>query len=158
VHRQQHARDGQARVELALEERQACPAGRRGPRGRCTRLHRDDHALRGDRPLTWRPRRRAVEQDERAYRRGGCEPREPPLRRRQGGSSMVAPRSGRGDEHGEALDAVAGRACGAAPRRERVVEARARRARRRARRWRCPAGRRRRPASRSPPRRCRRRR
>ena len=64
VHRQQHARDGQARVELALDQRERVEQPGEALEREVLGLHRDDHAVgRDERVDRQRPeRRRAVEQ------------------------------------------------------------------------------------------------
>ena len=99
VHREEHARHGQPRVQLALDERRACRAARRAPRARSTPSGPDDHAVRRDQRVDGeRPeRRRAVEQHVGVARRergasASRRRRSEPGRR---GSSIVAPaRSG----------------------------------------------------------------
>ena len=165
VHRQQHPRDRQPRVELALDQVERVEQAGQALEREVLGLHRDDHAVGGDERVDRQraERRRAVEQDERVARRarGASASRrrfsEPGSR----GSSIVAPaRSGVDASSDRPLDV--GRPDGLARgdvAAEDVVDARRRRrATRRGRSWRCPADRRRRAASRSRPRRCRRRR
>ena len=64
VHGQQHARDGQARVELALDEAQRVEQAGEALQRVVLGLHRDDHAVGGDQRVDRQraERRRAVQE------------------------------------------------------------------------------------------------
>ena len=163
VHRQQHPRDGQPRVELALDERERVEQAGEALEREVLGLHRHDHAVGGDQRVDRQraERRRAVQQRVRealAHRRERVAQARLGARDRAAARRSAPARSGAGGQRAPGARSPVGDDRLRAPsprrsaRRRRSAIAVLRPAR--ARPSRSPAGRCRRAASRSRPRRC----